>query len=120
VIQGDARTLPRLLARTGRRLLKRSPDDPATLPYGAVDLILTSPPYACEVGETNKKLWGQGRNLCPPETRNYSPDRANLGHARGDDYLHAMAEIYEACAAVLKPGGFLVVVTKDLRETGGL
>lgn len=31
-----------------------------------------------------------------------------------------MAEIYAACAAVLKPGGFLVAVTKDLRERGGL
>jgi hypothetical protein len=71
------------------------------------------------VGETNKKLWRKGVNLCPPETRNYSRDHANLGHARGDDYVHAMAEIYDACAAVLKPGGF-VVVAKDLRENGGL
>lgn len=31
-----------------------------------------------------------------------------------------MAEIYAACAAVLKPGGYLVSVTKNLRERGGL
>src|SRR5207237_6282635 len=39
---------------------------------------------------------------------------------RGDDYRTAMADIYGACAAALKPGGFLVTVTKDLRERGGL
>jgi modification methylase len=31
-----------------------------------------------------------------------------------------MAEVYEACAAALKPGGFLVVVTKNLRAGGAL
>ena len=31
-----------------------------------------------------------------------------------------MAEVYEACAAVLKPGGFLVLVTKDMRSGGAL
>ncbi len=121
VIEGDARHLPRLLARHARRLL----DAPAGLarhPSGSVHLILTSPPYACEVGEIDKRAWGQGRNLCPPDTRNYGTNRANLGHARGDAYRDAMAAIYAACATVLKPGGFLVVVTKDLREprAGGL
>lgn len=119
VIEGDARELPRLLARKGRRLLAPW-NGVSRLPWGSVDLILTSPPYACEVGEISKKAWGQGRNLCPVDTRNYSTDRANLGHARGDEYRQAMAEIYAACAAVLKPGGFLVTVTKDLRERGGL
>jgi modification methylase len=120
VIEGDARELPHLLARKDRPLLAQSKPAVRRLPSGSVDLILTSPPYACEVGEISKKRWGQGRNLCPPETRNYGPNRANLGYARGDDYRAAMAQIYESCAAVLKPGGFLVTVTKDLRERGGL
>ncbi len=54
------------------------------------------------------------------DTSNYSPDRSNLGHARGDTYLAAMAEVYAACATVLKPGGFLVLVTKDMRSGGAL
>jgi len=120
VIEGDARELPRLLARKAGRILSARTAGAQRLPSGSVDLIVTSPPYACEVGEISKKAWGQGRNLCPPDTRNYSTDRANLGHARGDDYRQAMADIYAACAAVLKPGGFLVAVTKDLRERGGL
>lgn len=120
VIEGDSRELPRLLGRKGRRLLTQPADKVSRLSSGSVDLILTSPPYACEIGEVDKKAWGRGGNLCPPETRNYSEDRANLGHARGNGYLVAMAEIYTACAAVLKPGGFLVVVTKNLRAGGSM
>jgi hypothetical protein len=54
------------------------------------------------------------------DTNNYSPDRSNLGHARGDAYLAAMADVYAACATVLRPGGFLVLVTKDMRSDGAL
>lgn len=51
-------------------------------------------------------------------TRYYSTDPANLGHARGQRYLDAMAEVYAACAAVLRPGGFLVTVTRNPRPHG--
>ena len=96
------------------------PGNVAALPYGRVDLVLTSPPYACEVGRLDKQAWGKGGDLCPTRARNYSADHSNLGHARGRTYLRAMADIYEACAAVLRPGGFLVVVTKDMRRRGAL
>ena len=92
----------------------------AHLPYGRVDLVLSSPPYACEVGQLDKRAWGTGGDLCPTRARNYSADHRNLGHARGRTYLDAMAEIYRVCAAVLKPGGFLVLVTKDMRSRGAL
>jgi modification methylase len=109
VIEGDARRLPRLLAT----------HVPAA--YGRVDLILTSPPYACEVSDvsTANLVSGVGP-IRRADTSNYSADKTNLGHARGRAYLAAMAEVYEACAAVLKPGGFLVLVTKDMRSGGTL
>jgi modification methylase len=31
-----------------------------------------------------------------------------------------MVDVYAACAAVLRPGGFLVLVTKDMRSDGAL
>ena len=102
VRQGDARHLPALL------------NDVA----GRVDLIVTSPPYACDAGVIDKQAWLAGGRLCPPDTLNYSTDRANLGHARGTAYAEAMAEIYAACHAVLRPGGRLVVVTKNTRRKG--
>jgi modification methylase len=119
VIKGNATELPRLLALRAQQLVAADARA-GTLPYGRVDLVLTSPPYACEVGELDKHAWGSGANLCRTEDRNYSTNRANLGHARGRRYLDAMAAIYQASAAVLKPGGFLVTVTKELRAGGAL
>ena len=123
VVEGDARELPRLLTSAGRRLLKSSradtPPGVARLGAGSVDLILTSPPYACEIQTIDKQAWLQGGSLGAKDTRNYSSDRDNLGHARGQHYHDAMAAVYSASAAALKPGGFLIIATKNLR-TGGL
>ncbi len=85
---------------------------------GKVDLVATSPPYACEVGTTDKSAWFAGRSLCDRQTLNYSEDRANLGHLRDEAYLDAMAKVYLACRAVLRPGGVMVTVTKNLRRQG--
>ncbi|MGH9072976.1 MAG: TRM11 family SAM-dependent methyltransferase [Acidimicrobiales bacterium] len=102
VIQADARILPDLLGQlTGR-----------------VDLIATSPPYACDAGVIDKPAWRQGKSLCDKDSLNYSSAKANLGHARGQVYLEAMAEIYAACHEVLRPGGLLVTVTKNTRRAG--
>lgn len=45
------------------------------------------------------------------------PGTAN---AAGESYLSVMASMYTACARMLKPGGFLVIVTKNLRVQGAL
>ena len=102
VRSGDARRLPEILGDL----------------TGTVDLIVTSPPYACDAGVIDKPAWLAGGRLCPADTLNYSTDRANLGHARGTAYEMAMAEVYAACHAVLRPGGRLVVVTKNTRRKG--
>jgi DNA modification methylase len=99
---GDARVLPQVLADLA----------------GTVDLVATSPPYACDVGMIDKPAWLAGRTLCRRDTLNYSPDHANLGHARGDHYLAELARVYAGCFAVLRPGGLLVTVTKNLRRRG--
>jgi modification methylase len=86
-----------------------------------VDLIVTSPPYACQIADVStENLSSQSGPIRREDTCNYSPDRGNLGHARGHAYLTAMSEVYEACATVLKPDGFLVLVTKDMRSGGAL
>jgi modification methylase len=99
---GDARHLTRVLADL----------------VGTVDLVATSPPYACDVGMIDKPAWLAGRSLCRRDTLNYSTDHANLGHARGDRYLAELARVYAGCFAVLRPGGLLVTVTKNLRRQG--
>ncbi len=99
---GDARHLPELLADLA----------------GTVDLVATSPPYACTPGMIDKPAWRQGGTLARRDTQNYSPDRANLGHARGQAYLAEMAGVYAGCFQVLRPGGLLVTVTRNLRRQG--
>jgi modification methylase len=127
VVEGDASELPRLLTRNARQLLrssgrnaKTSQSNVARLGAGSVDLILTSPPYACQIEMIDKPAWLAGGSLGAKDTRNYSADHRNLGHARGTHYREAMAGVYAASAAALKPGGFLVVVTKNLRSGGAM
>jgi len=85
---------------------------------GTVDLVCTSPPYACDVGNMDKANWGAGGDLCPSDARNYSTDKDNLGHARGAVYEAAMADVYAGCFELLRPGGILVTVTKHSRRGG--
>jgi modification methylase len=85
---------------------------------GTVDLVATSPPYGGDVSMIDKPAWLAGRSLCRRDTLNYSPERANLGHARGDRYLAELACVYAGCFAVLRPGGLLVTVTKNIRRRG--
>jgi modification methylase len=104
VRSGDARRLPELLGDLA----------------GTVDLVATSPPYACTPGMIDKPAWRRGGTLARRDTENYSPDYANLGHARGTAYLAEMATIYAGCFQVLRPGGLLVTVTRNLRRQGRL
>ena len=125
VIEGDARELPRLVTRHARDLLRtrrraNRSSKVAQLGAGSIDLILTSPPYGCQIEMIDKPAWIAGGSLGAKDTRNYSADQGNLGHARGARYSEAMADVYAAYAAALKPGGFLVVVTKNLRSGGAL
>jgi tRNA G10 N-methylase Trm11 len=104
IVEGDARALATLL---GERA-------------GTVDLIATSPPYGCDISTLDMRAYRQGGSSRVAGTRSYSTDPANLGHARGQRYLDAMAEVYATCATVLRPGGLLVTVTRNPRPQGRL
>jgi modification methylase len=93
--QGDARQLPDLLGDVA----------------GRVDLVVTSPPYACDAGVIDRPAWRAGGRLCQPDTLNYSRNPSNLGHARGQAWQSAIAEVLSGCAWLLRPGGLLVTVT---------
>ncbi len=133
VVQGDAR-------RLGHGVL----DDLA----GKVGLILTSPPYgnatlgdprggkgmersrACEgrrVTAADRAHAAQSPNWCrygdsagSVATLRYGSTDEALTPEGGGTYLAAMASIYSACARMLKPGGYLVLVTKNLRADGAM
>jgi DNA modification methylase len=101
--------------RTGdaRGLTEAAPDL-----AGTVGLVATSPPYGCDVGNPDRSAWGAGGGLCPVRHRNYSPERTNLGHARAEAYLEAVAQAYAGSFALLRPGGVMVTVTRNTRRDG--
>jgi DNA modification methylase len=101
---GDARRLPDLLGNLA----------------GRVDLVVTSPPYACDAGVIDKPGWRAGQPLCPRDTLNYSRDPDNLGHAHGQAWRSGIAEVLAGCAWLLRPGGLVVTVTKNTRRSGRL
>jgi modification methylase len=101
---GDARRLPDVLGDVA----------------GQVDLVVTSPPYACDAGVIDKPAWRAGHPMCPKDTLNYSRDPANLGHTRGATWQLGIAEVLAGCAWLLRPGGLLVTVTKNTRRLGRL
>jgi hypothetical protein len=101
---GDARHPPQLLADLA----------------GQVDLLVTSPPYACEAGVIDKPAWRTGQPLCPKDTLNYSRDPANLGRVRGAGWRHGIGQMLAGCSQLLRPGGLLVTVTKSTRRAGQL
>lgn len=109
-----------------RRLVDVRPGDARSLATlvrgfrGRVDLVVTSPPYACEAGVIDKQAWLCGSRLCDTSTLNYSADPTNVGHLRGAEYRAAMATVYAQCYAVLRPGGLLATVTKNMRNRGRL
>jgi len=133
ITQGDAR-------RLGHGLL----DDFA----GEVALVLTSPPYAnATLGDPRggkgmeRARASEGRHLTAADRR-HAAENANFcryGDSAGsvaclrygtpeeafpppmqESYLSAMRAIYAACARMLKPGGYLVTVTKNMRANGAL
>jgi modification methylase len=116
---------------------------------GKVSLILTSPPYgpatlgdprggkgmtiarACE----GRRVTAADRAHAATHSKNcrYGDTATCLArlpygdlatataeHPASKSYLAAMAGIYAACARMLTPGGFLVIVTKNLRSHGRL
>ena len=107
------------------------------LPYGAIDKIVSSPPYEASVTgksgidwtkatrgakegwkprdrtkePSHEHLAGQGQPF------NYSEDNDNIGNLKSDTYLEAMLQVYRQCYKVLKSGGLMILVTKNfLRE----
>lgn len=107
----------------------------------AVDAVVTSPPYGdsrLEPGLTTGLHFGrdpedvtqkkerQGKVPVgydgtedanrPDVSKSQRTEQRNIGNLKYGDYLQAMEEVYAGCFRVLKPGGLLILVTKDFRR----
>jgi len=109
--------------------------DPARVGYRqAVDVVLTSPPYGpsqkgggiaregyTKPGEAqvtdpdlplrhSRPLSDDPRNI---DNLEYGEVDANIGNLKGETYASAMLRVYRECWNVLKPGGRMVLVTRN-------
>lgn len=93
-----------------------------------VDALVTSPPYqdAMSQGHTHRKSPERDEaarkrtgNNCGPSVREYAVgDAPNIGNERGKKYLASMAEVWQSCAEIVRPGGLLVCITRDCVQRG--
>jgi len=111
-----------------------NPDNLGNLPYGSIDSVITSPPYeGIEARDRSKELrWDEEREkkfsggsvklskgYSPNEMQAgvYSTNVSNIGNLKSISYLEAMAQVYRQCHKVLKPGGLMILITKNfIRE----
>ena len=114
----------------------RSPSTASQVGAGKYDKIITSPPYEGSVSastggerdmssarQREERLRGKGYNPAKYQGgigRNlevdfqYSKADDNIGNLKSQSYLEAMALVFQQCFAVLKDGGLMVLVTKNL------
>ncbi len=82
------------------------------LPLGKVDKVITSPPYEDQMGRFKRK----DKSQVMKDKKLYTyPDECEktIGTLKGKTYLEAMFLVYLQCFEVLKPGGLMVLITKD-------
>ncbi|MFA5306851.1 MAG: DNA methyltransferase [Candidatus Babeliales bacterium] len=92
------------------------------LPYGKIDSIVSSPPYCGGIDgrdrskephydeERERKYAGGCRSSI---MKPYGNDVNNIGTMKHATYLEAMLQVYRECFNVLKPNGYMVLITKN-------
>ena len=104
VVCGDARQLRSLLPGAA----------------GRAALVVTSPPYGRSVhGQVRAQPRPGGGGVQKYDNR-YSDDPANLASRGLDDLLAGFTQILAGCAALLRPGGTVVVTARPWRQRGEL
>lgn len=97
-----------------------NPENIGNMPHGQIDKVITSPPYS----EKNEPFISKsyliirqqtGRNTNRPSQKYmpYSQNPNNIGNLKDKTYLGEMLKVYQECFKVLKPGGLMVLITKD-------
>lgn len=88
------------------------------LPYGSIDGIITSPPYEGTIERTKEGTRRGIRSRMIDQQKEYGMyiDQAsdnNIGNLKSTSYLQAMLQVYQECFRILRPGGLMILVTKN-------
>jgi len=95
----------------------QAPGNISNFDYGLFDAIVTSPLYEGSLspdsegpGATTIK---KGATKSSQSGYTETKDIHNIGNLKADTYLGAMFQVYRECFKVLKPGGVMVLITKN-------
>ncbi len=93
--------------------------DPGGLPQ--FDFIMTSPPYFNMLRKSRGGVLSNHKKRAQAGLdTHYSNDARDLGNVDDyDHYIEAVGRIFDACAVVLKPKRYLVVVVQNMRDVDG-
>lgn len=89
------------------------------LPHGNADAIVTSPPYEESLSpKRHHVITGNGIPKRDPKLAasgqyEVKDEKKNIGCFKANTYLGAMLQVYRECYKVLKPGGVMVLITKN-------
>jgi len=99
------------------KIIKGDSRELSKLKYdGDIDSVIFSPPFADSLAgsskdDTTKFSHGSAG-------KDYGDDPENIGNKSGKNYLTEMLKIYQECFKVLKPEGFMALVTKNFVRKG--
>jgi len=106
----------KIRTETGRDIAK--PSSQYTKYSDKPDVICTSTPYGETIakgqgGKTPERLRSFIGESCFNSNQGYSESNNNIGNLKSDNYLSAMAQVYQQCCKVLKDGGLMILVVKN-------
>jgi DNA modification methylase len=115
IVHGDANRL------TDPALWAEYPGEKTEQALPQFDFVITSPPYFDMLRKSRGGVESaQKKRAKAGLDTHYSDDRRDLGNiAEYEDYLEAMGGIFDQCAGVLKPRGYMVVVVQNMRDVSG-
>ncbi len=95
---------------------------PALVPAeirGRISLVLTSPPYGPST-HGHVRTPGPRRGKVRKVHHRYGADAANLAYRDHDELAAGFTQILTGCAAILRPGGHVVITARPYRRHGEL
>jgi modification methylase len=103
VVRGDARDIEHVVGRDV---------------HGKAALVLTSPPYGPATHGHVRVTRDSGHGGVQKWNHAYGDDPGNLAKRSVEELVDGFTTILRGCAALLKPGGFLVITTRPFRRQG--
>tara|TARA_Y100000310_G_scaffold257668_1_gene265784 strand:+ start:5557 stop:7155 length:1599 start_codon:yes stop_codon:yes gene_type:complete len=115
----EMRKYKNTIASPGYIVSGTSPGQIANLPEGDIQAIITSPSYE-DMVKSGEGTGASNARLRASSQVNYGTSPGQIGQQSGDTYWDSVAQVYQECFHILKPGGIICVVVKSFVRRGQL